>query len=315
MDQNAEDQNADRREFDFFLKQFLSMQWLRPEVAPWDTHAALLVYRHLRTNCSKLEVGIGNGYTSFTTLGGEFSPDYDWYYNIDPSGFWDNRDIYDAASFLDLDRFIVKRPDHPYTLALDHKQTLIDQAAVIGVAARTLVADANALPELGQFGLIYSNMLYWLADPVAALTRLARALAPGGQLIVMMPTPKFPDYARSYKRENRLWTLINRGRADCIQAFLAPETVIRAVETGSQARLAQVSLYLSAATLKFWDIGLRPVSPYLIHMANSMPAPERAALKQRWCADLLPLLTEVAQDELKDGARDGAFAMYRFQRG
>lgn len=77
------------------LDAHLNVNWLRPESALWDTIASQVI-----SQCElvppSLDLGSGNGIFSFITAGGEFSPEYDWCRNVDPHGFWNNRDIYDS---------------------------------------------------------------------------------------------------------------------------------------------------------------------------------------------------------------------------
>jgi len=76
------------------LKEFLYMEWLRMEKVVWNTRASLLIGEALMLGNRICEVGIGNGYFTFMTLGGEFKPEYDWYYNVNTKGFWEGKDIY-----------------------------------------------------------------------------------------------------------------------------------------------------------------------------------------------------------------------------
>ncbi|CUU87374.1 hypothetical protein [Campylobacter hyointestinalis] len=53
------------------IDDFLNMTWLRPENVVWDCIASSLIGSELLKDDSKiLDIGIGNGYFSFMTLGG-----------------------------------------------------------------------------------------------------------------------------------------------------------------------------------------------------------------------------------------------------
>ena len=50
------------------INNFLKTNWLRPETVIWDAHLAYLVGPYLKKkNIKKLELGVGNGITSFIT--------------------------------------------------------------------------------------------------------------------------------------------------------------------------------------------------------------------------------------------------------
>ena len=40
--------------------------------------------------------------------------------------------------------------------------------------------------------------------------------------------------------------------------------------------------HISGTLVRLWDIGLRPFSPFMIQMANTLSRDERARIKQRW---------------------------------
>ena len=67
--------------------------------------------------------------------------------------------------------------------------------------------------------------------------------------------------------------------------------------------------YCTKQTIKIWDVGLRPISPYLIYMANSLEAEDRLALKMKWCEDLMPIVRELVDEELSVAHGPGALTM------
>ena len=81
-----------------FLDAHLNVNWLRPESVLWDAVASTVISEFPILSPS-LDFGSGNGIFSFITAGGTFSPEYDWYRNADPTGFRQNRDIYDSFQF------------------------------------------------------------------------------------------------------------------------------------------------------------------------------------------------------------------------
>ncbi len=297
-----------------FFDPFFYMNWLRPENVPWDVHAATLIAPHLRSGERKLEIGIGNGYTSFTLLGGAFKPAYDWYYNVDVGDFWKNRDIYDHVGEVDVTAYVETYPEYGYELVVDHKANLLSQTRQLKIAREYLVADANVPFELPDVDLVFSNIVYWLKDPERIFSWLAERMRLGAKLVVVIPNSRYFEFSRSFARENRLWTLINRGRADLGMWSMDEGPFARMIERLGKFVIEDRRSYLSRQTLAVHDVGLRPISPYLIRMANSLPAAQRMEIKREWCEGLRPLLIELVEEELDAGRRDGGFNFYVLRR-
>src|SRR5438093_1135440 len=123
-----------------FIEPHLNVYWLRPESALWDAIASSVISR-IEFISPSVDVGAGNGIFSFITAGGAFSLAYDWYRNVDPAGFWQNKDIYDTFEQAPDSSSIVRKPDYTITCALDAKESLLKQAAGLGFYGGTRVAD------------------------------------------------------------------------------------------------------------------------------------------------------------------------------
>ncbi|TSA00408.1 MAG: hypothetical protein D4R81_07755, partial [Nitrospiraceae bacterium] len=126
----------------YFLDAHLNVSWLRPESALCDAIASDLIAAQPFT-CPALDLGSGNGIFSFITAGGCFADEYDWYRNVDASGFWDNRDIYDQFVAPMKPEWITRRPVRGYDVALDAKRSLLRQAQGLDWYGCIVQADAN----------------------------------------------------------------------------------------------------------------------------------------------------------------------------
>ena len=294
-------------EIEVLAEKLLYMNWLRPETVPWKLHAALLTRNHLRFQTSMLEVGIGNGYASFQNLGGEFSPEFDWYHNVETEGFWNEADIYDQVKLSNIAAYVTAYPEYRFNTVMDHKPNLLDQARQLKIAENYVLADANGSIEFSDIDLVYSNMLYWLNDPITTIRKIGDKLKPGGSLITTFPNPRFVEYCRSYQRDTPMWTLLNRGRADSLMWTLDLEEFEKSLADQTDFVIEESHLYLSRLTLGNWDIGLRPVSPYLIRMANGLDPATRFSVKQDWCEGTQPLIAELVAQELELGPLEGGF--------
>ena len=223
-------------------------------------------------------------------------------------GFWNNEDIFDHDSEISLDRFVTKAPDIRLSLGLDHKQTLLNQAARLGFVDELLEHDCNQpLPAGKTFQTAYSNMLYWLNDPISAMHNIGRVLEPGGELVTVFPNSDFYKHCLSYVRKNSLWTLLNRGRADHIMWHMDIPEFEQKISAGGVFELKSATRYLSPSTLRIWDVGLRPISVPLIKMANALAPDTRREIKAEWCATFEKFAVPLLMEEIESGATAGGY--------
>lgn len=295
------------------LKEFLYMEWLRMEKVVWNTRASLLIGEALMLGNRICEVGIGNGYFTFMTLGGEFKPEYDWYYNVNTEGFWEGKDIYDVIKEdVKISYYVKSIPDKKIVLAIDIKETLLKQAYQLGFIEEVKKVDANNPIDFQdkKIDLVYSNILYWLKNPIKVLNNWEQNLVEKGTIVIVFPNNKFLEFCKSYKlsKKSRFWKLINRGRAETLMWVKDLNEFEKEIEKNTNLKIKQCDTYLGKTTLSFWDIGLRPISPYLIEMANSLPPKKRFEVKVKWCEELFPLIWELFKIELEETkSEDGAF--------
>lgn len=285
-----------------FIDEHLNVNWLRPESALWDAIASTVISQ-FPFDPPSLDLGSGNGIFSFITAGGVFSPEYDWYRNVDPEGFWENRDIYDTFLLPPKPEWIVKKPSYRIDCALDHKDNLLRQVQPLAFYGKSVVADANLrLPfEEGAFQTIFSNILYWLDSPESSLQEIRRVLRPGGHALLCLQDHRFKEYCASYRwqeLDSPILRLLNRGRSEShIWTTSQPELVEMAARLGFT--VTSHGSYLSPLTLKTWDIGLRPLSPVLIRMVRNLNEADRLSVKLEWIEILRPFLEELYDVEQK----------------
>jgi len=281
------------------FERFLAMNWLRPENAVWDTMAAILLRSELQNRQRRLDIGCGNGLTTFLVSGGEMSPDYDWYINVTTAGFSEGADIYNAFFYTDISKHVARRPRITWDAGVDHKQPLLDQAQQLGLYRTLNRIDLDEAPgDLdGSYDLIFSNMLYWLRHPFAVLTRASEMLAAGGRMIVDLPNPRFYQYCESYShRQNssRFLKILNRGRGDTLMWTMEIRQLAQGLtERRIPLRIVRAQSYLSKRTLSYWDFGLRPFSPALIRHTQKLDPGDRLELKSSWCATVSDLFYEM----------------------
>ena len=136
---------------------------------------------------------------------------------------------------------------------------------------------------------------------------LERQLPTAGRIITVFPNRRFYEYAKSYQRRSKIWELINRGRNENIKWTMDLEEFERELKRRTCLTVEKRTRYLCRLTLETWDIGLRPISPHLIKMANSLTPTVRQEIKGEWCETLAPFVENLMENELEKGAEEGAF--------
>lgn len=292
-----------------FLREHLNIFWLRPESALWDAIASDLICRYPVLSPS-LDLGCGNGVFSFITAGGRFSQNYDMYFNLSPDGFWENKDIYNSMNGKNVNKYIVKKSEYQFDYGLDYKINLLHQARMLNFYRKLVHYDANKKLPFPDNSLmtIFSNIAPWLEDPKNFLKDMYRLLTDNGELILCLPNIKFKDYCFTYNfagsRFAGLLKMLNRGRLENLRWSASYED-FSAICKNSGFKIIDHKYYLSALTLKIWDIGLRPLSPLLIKMSNKLKAKDRFILKREWVETFLKFLEPLYEAERENGAEGG----------
>lgn len=299
-----------------YLRAHLNLVWLRPESALWDAIASRLVSKYNLVSPS-LDLGCGNGLFSFVTAGGRFSSAYDVYVNLSTKGFWKNKDIYDAVPVKNLNRYIIKKPEIKFDFGLDHKRNLLNQARRLHYYNNLMLYDANnKLPFADeQLETVFSNIIYWLNDLKKSIKEIYRVLNKDGTALLCIPNTKFLNYCVSYgwaERKSELLRVLNRGRSKNMHWVISyKDFSILARKVGF--RIMDHKYYLSPLTLKVWDIGLRPLSPVLIKMANMLHSKDRAVIKEEWMRTVLKFIEPLYAEEIST-KKEGGFHFFLLKK-
>lgn len=107
---------------------------------------------------------------------------------------------------------------------------------------------------------------------------------------------------------SELLRLLNRGRSESMHWTISYNDFLKLVkEVGF--KIVEHSYYLSPLTLKIWDIGLRPLSPLLIKMANGLTMENRRAIKIEWIETATKFLLPLYEMENKS-KDEGGFHLF-----
>lgn len=284
--------------------------WLRPENGLWRARD-FQVLSDVVFEKPILDFGAGDGAVSFLRAGGRLSPHYDAFSEtLDTTAFFSGADIYDQ--FHGRSSNVVATPaNYRIDVGFDLKPNLLAKASMFNFYDRTVVGDGNApLPfDAGTFQTVFSNIVYWLDEPGRVVSELSRVTKSGGKVVLHVPSDQLAQYSFYNKYyveagrplEMRFLEALDLGRLANNIKISRSEAEWRTVFDAAGLTVERARGYLSGALIRFWDVGLRPFSPFIIEMANALPMADRARIKRRWVEETSRLFEGfmAVQDELE----------------
>jgi SAM-dependent methyltransferase len=159
-----------------------------------------------------MDLGCGDGTTSFIMLDGTFGPEFDVFHSVqageqnilsesrreysgslaDHTGdFYNN---YDPAWSRYLT--VTESPGWTYGIGLDWKEPLLQKSRDVGIYKSLVRHDANEslpFPDASQ-DFVFSTIIYWIADTQSALQEVSRVLKPGGIFAFSCPDLNITQY-------------------------------------------------------------------------------------------------------------------------
>ena len=302
-----------------FLTELLNVFWLRPETAMWRA-VDIEAMRNFVFRGSSLDLGCGDGIFSFIRAGGRFDARFDAFRAMSSlESFFDNVDVFDHFD-AGLNPGLAKQPDYQIDVGLDNKDNLLKKADLLGMYRETRVGDGNQpLPFAdASFSSVFSNIVYWLDEPASALAEIRRVLKPGGQACLMLPNTTLPDYSfynlLHFKPQDARWAFLSqldRGRFGDNIKHVCSDATWRKYFAEAGLNVVYHKRHLSKPLIQIWDIGLRPLFPVLLKMANQVPAKNLGVIKQEWIETLQHFLAPmVAMDDALGRAAEPSFHCY-----
>jgi SAM-dependent methyltransferase len=286
-----------------FLKQLLSIYWLRPETALWRTLDCALMIQH-DTQGRGADFGCGSGILSYVMAGGKMK-DYDDFMNVSHlNSYMKGADIYNSKVLVkpSLDSSGLH---YTFSYGIDHKMGLLHKARHFnGFYEHTLQHDLNKplpLPK-GYFDWGFSNILYWLQDPSKVLRQWGQTLKSGGRLYLFVPNQYFKRkawlyYKAPHRGDHAYLNYFDRGYNALIRHGYSQPTW-QAIFQKSGFRTVSHRHYLSNPVMEIWNIGLRPISHLLIDMTSRLSKSERDDTKLKWTTFFEKFFLPVLQQEL-----------------
>jgi len=296
----------------------LNAYWLRPEQAMWRA-IDFRAMESFKFESPSLDIGCGDGTFSFLRAGGTFQDAYDVFQATTAlDKYFEAADVYDTFDPSALAQ-VAEKPRYQIDVGFDHKENLLKKADLLGIYKSHKVGSVDdGLPfEDASFASIFSNIIYWLEGPQAALSEICRVLKPGGKACLMLPNvtlPQFSFFNQLASGGNPDWAFLeqlDRGRlSDNIkQAKSSAEW--EAMFTAAGLSVHEHRRHLSKTAVQIWDIGMRPLFPVLMKMVAAINSDELPAIKAEWVATMKHFLLPIVQmDSALQQDEEPAFHCY-----
>lgn len=284
------------------LRRFLQAYWLRPENALWMTLRSDALDR-AKLDPPMIDVACGDGIYTFLHLGGVLDPDFDVFTAVGSLErvHHGHADMFDVGAINYAPR-IVSAPSTQPDMGVDLKPNLLSKATKLGLYRRLIRHDANApfpLPT-DSFRTVYCNAAYWVENIHGFLRELARITQPKGRIILQVKLDAIRSCTLDPLRAvlgDRFLDIIGRGRFDTWPTLASRSEWDRRFQKAGLDVLDALP-FVSSTHAHLWDVGLRPLAPLLVRMANGLSSDNRSAIKQDWVELFAALLAPLRRFDL-----------------
>ena len=294
------------------LQNFLNLYWVRPETAFWRT-LDVLQMKGIKFKKPIIDIGCGDGSFSFTNFGGKVNSAFDVYRSIkNTSGFFKGVDIHNQN--LQIKPKIIHKTKIKIDVGLDWKMNLLKKANELKLYGKLIQHDSNnPLPfEDEEFETIFSNAFYWINDIESLLREAKRICTRSGKIIIFVPDQKFKDSLiyNQFLKGGYTWAkILDRGiykNTKHCYTLSKWKTIFSKVGL----KIEHHSNYATEKLTKIWSIGMRPYSPFIIEMANTLKLSERTKIKKRVVSEIFPILRSYLDFELNSMGKNNCFHMF-----
>ncbi len=302
---------------DTLLTQYLNAYWLRPENAFWTVLRSRAWAREAVTSRS-LDLSCGDGVFSFIHCGGQLGIGFDTFQVVDQSDrvSRENSDMFDRAVDVNWRPEIVVRPEGIIDVGTDLKWALLSKAAALEFYG-ALIRHNNEAPlpfENATFDHVYCNAVKWVRNAAGLLREIARVTRPGGRIVLHCKLDSMKRYTlRGFERQlgEPLLALLERGRFATWPSLASRSEWERRFERAGLTIVDELPI-ATRTHAHIWDIGLRPIAPLLVRMANSLTAVNRAAIKRDWIELFKTLLRPLCSSDFDVFARNSTPAEMQY---
>ena len=284
------------------MKKFLYLNWLRPENVIFNVGRSFPLQKY-HFESPSLDIGCGDGLFSFVTAGGTLAKEFDRFKFIIPDGFYRNKDIHENYRKDMYEVPIIEEPHYKFDFGTDWKNAMLEKADKIGFYSKLRLHDSNKKFDFFEndfFKTIYCNIAYWLENIEGFMQEMHRILMHNGSLYLQVITERI-DFAYSNLNFGKEWfSIIDRGRYELYKTFKTKDYWASLIKKGGFKINAIIPTF-SNLQAKIWDIGLRPIVPYLIEMSNLLTKKDRERIKFEYCQTMEKLINPFVLMQSEEG--------------
>ena len=295
------------------IKNVFEALWLRPETAFWRIRDIQKIRESgFKFSGKCLDMGGGDGIFNFLLNGGRLNPKFDFYSitnnlnkHVKFVDIYDS-EIKDPSKFKDI---VLDQPQKIDITNYDHKKNLLEKSKLLNFYSQTIQGDANKPLQIQDnlYDSIFSNIVYWINEPYFLLEELSRVGKLNSKLLFVVPNSRFLEKSnlfkyRNFKFDKKFLETLDRGRYKLnFNTVKRREEWIAIIEK-TNWKIIENKSYLSDDLLSYWDIALRPFSPFIIDAFDTLAKEDRLRIKTNYVSDLLPIVEGFinAQDELEE---------------
>lgn len=300
------------------LRRFMGAYWLRPENAFWMALRSE-VLGPIPWSRPSLDLSCGDGVFAFLHGDGRFHDDFDVFRGSEASRTRDNEtaDMFDHVDAR-YQPAIIAPTRMVIDVGADWKPNLLTKAGRLGVYEELVLHDNNKpLPfDSASFETVYCNSAYWVHDIDSLLSEICRITAPGGSVLLQVKLSSMLDYTLEPFRSvlgDRFLEIIGRGRTASWPTVGDRATWERRFARAGLA-VEEAAPFITQTHAHLWDVGLRPIAPMLIELANGVRPESRRRVKQHWVDLFCELCTPICHSDFDLGishTKEPAEILYR----
>jgi SAM-dependent methyltransferase len=306
--------------FESYLQNYLSAYWLRPVTALVRSLEAELLQLSEAPIEGSVELACGDGVNSFIARGGKLPEEFDVFQSVPlPSAesfFSGKLDVYDTRqevlpTAIPNDRIY-------WQTGLDHKQNLLDKAALIHCYKNLVCQDLNqGLPlESESASFVFSNSIYWVKNVDALLRDIHRVMRKDGIAKFVIISPSFYENMAWSKLQNfGFRSLIDMGRHAHYQQLLSQSEWEKKFKAAG-FKVNQVTPTFNRSLvhmIEFHDY--REISPITAFMAKSLNANDHRKAKKSWISYMEHVFTSMHREGFFKATHDDSnYFIYQLEK-
>lgn len=291
------------------LRRFVQAYWLRPENALWMTLRSCTL-SEIALDQPTIDVSCGDGVFSFLHCGGAFDPDFDVFTSVAEVAQLGRKDHPCNAGEEDMfdhigDGYkptIVTPAAQTINVGTDYKRSMVAKAEKLSLYDWLIEHDNNQpLPfPSDAFQTAYCNAAYWITGIDQFLSELSRIVRPGGHVVLQVKISSMAHYTLAAHRQvlgDRFLAILDRGRSACWPTLADRATWERRFDAAGLT-VESATPFITKTHAHIWDVGLRPIAPLLVKMAQALSPTTRASIKREWVDLMIELLEPLCVPDL-----------------